>query len=331
MSIARPTQCVFCIFRRSSRFPTNARRTLHSTPVTREQKSGEGPEEDEVDIPAEGRRSLRTSKDKLSKHYTPKQLEAIRAAQEVIPKDAFDPGRNPSRIDPWSIDYYDNFEKISPVVDKPVLAPFSNHDDTSRLKEEEEIEDDLASLFENPPQTEEESAEFFENFDRKMRLTVGAESHERNPRTALAPSIIPAPKPKTTSSGSEDSRFEEAPSPQLVRLMQMTGYTREDIVKLRVKSLISHRVVNQTRLGKIGKVYFLSVAGNGNGLLGIGEGKSEEPTEARLQSQYRAIRNMLPVLRYENRTIYGDIKAKVSATELEIMARPPGMHINCYN
>ncbi len=273
---------------------------------------------------------MRLPKAKWGKEYTSKQLEAIHAAQEVIPQDAFDKGRNPSRVDPWSIEYYDNLDKIDPIIDKPVLAPWENIDDTSRLKEEEEIEDDLAKMVENPPETEEEAAGFFQKFDRSMRLTVGNEAHERNPRSAMAPIPPPPPKKKTTSSSEspegKGKRYEEEPSPALVRLMQMTGYSREHIAKLRVKSLISHRVMNQTRLGKIGKTYFLSVAGNGDGLLGIGEGKSEESSEARLQSQYRAIRNMMPILRYEKRTIYGDVKAKVSATELELMARPPGMY-----
>jgi small subunit ribosomal protein S5 len=90
---------------------------------------------------------------------------------------------------------------------------------------------------------------------------------------------------------------------------------------------VNHAVVNQTRLGKVRKTYVLSIAGNGKGLLGIGEGKSEEPTEARTQSQYRAIRNMQPIPRYEQRTIYGDVKGKVGAVELQLMTRPPGMFV----
>ncbi|KMU82160.1 hypothetical protein CIHG_10520 [Coccidioides immitis H538.4] len=102
------------------------------------------------------------------------------------------------------------------------------------------------------------------------------------------------------------------------------GEYMQQIKGLRVKALVTHSVVNQTRLGKIRKTYVLSVAGNGKGLLGIGEGKSEEPTEARVQSQYRAIRNMQPILRYEDRTIFGDVKGKVGAVELQLMHRPPG-------
>jgi small subunit ribosomal protein S5 len=34
---------------------------------------------------------------------------------------------------------------------------------------------------------------------------------------------------------------------------------------------------------------------------------------------------MQPILRYEKRTIFGEVNGKVSATELELYARPPGM------
>jgi ribosomal protein S5 len=37
-----------------------------------------------------------------------------------------------------------------------------------------------------------------------------------------------------------------------------------------------------------------------------------------LDTEYRAIRNMQPIPRYENRTIYGDVKGKVGATELQL-------------
>ena len=327
MSIARPSQCVFCIFRRTTRHTASPKRSLQSSAIRRKRKNDD---EQLVDFPVEGRRALGAHKDQLRKHYTPKQREAIEAAQSLIPKEAFDAGPNPARPDTWKVDYWDDLEKIDPVYDKPLNdAKWKNLDDTARLKEEEEIEDDFVKLIEKPPTSEEEEADFFERFDRNMRLTVGKEAHERSPPSALMPQV-PTPKARPGSGGKprQESGFirGEQASAALVRLMQMTGYSVDEIAKLRVKTLISHRVVNQTRLGKISKQYFLSIAGNGHGLLGIGEGKSDEPTDARLQSQYRAIRNMMPILRYENRTIYGDVKAKVCATELEIMSRPPGIN-----
>lgn len=108
-------------------------------------------------------------------------------------------------------------------------------------------------------------------------------------------------------------------------LARMTGYTPQFIKSLYVRSLVKHRVVNQTRLGKIQKMYVLSVAGNGDGLLGVGEGKATEIEAAIKTANYQAIRNMQPVPRYEKRTIHGDMKVKIGAVEVEILARPPGM------
>ena len=90
------------------------------------------------------------------------------------------------------------------------------------------------------------------------------------------------------------------------------------------KTLVVHRVSNQTKMGKIHSMYFLTIAGNGDGLLGVGEGKSVEPAEGRKQSVLSAIRNMKPIPRYENRTIFGDLEQKVGATKVQLFARPPG-------
>lgn len=113
----------------------------------------------------------------------------------------------------------------------------------------------------------------------------------------------------------------------LKSLLLATGYTERQVSNLQTKTLVSRSVVNQTRLGKVRRAYRLSIAGNGNGLLGIGEAKSDEAADAKIQSQYRAIRNMQPIPRYENRTIFGDVKGKVGATSLQLMHRPPGMFV----
>jgi small subunit ribosomal protein S5 len=99
----------------------------------------------------------------------------------------------------------------------------------------------------------------------------------------------------------------------------------KEISRLRVKNLVNHRVVNQTRMGKIQSLYFLTIAGNENGMLGIGEGKAAEDEDGRRQAMMNAIRNMRPVPRYEERTIYGDVQAKVGASVVQLSARSPGM------
>ena len=134
-------------------------------------------------------------------------------------------------------------------------------------------------------------------------------------------------------SGASTQRSEKSGTPQateevdprMLRLCQQTGMKPDDIGKLRVKNLVNHRVVNQTRMGKIQSLYFLTIAGNDNGMLGIGEGKAAEDEDGRRQAMMNAIRNMRPVPRYEERTIYGDVQAKVGASVVQLSSRPPGM------
>ena len=160
-------------------------------------------------------------------------------------------------------------------------------------------------------------------FRDNMRLMVGKEEAERNPRSALAPEIpqgLEALRRGTVKADGEDM------DPAMKRLMKQTGYSLSDIRQFRVKTLVVHRVVNQTRMGKIQSMYFLTVAGNQKGLLGIGEGKSTESEDARRQAYFNAIRNLQPIPRYEERTIFGDVRVKMGAVELELMTRPPGSH-----
>ena len=261
-------------------------------------------------------------KEALSELYTPAQMAAIEAGEAAVdPQDLATQGT--IREDSFALPYLDDLSKIHPVVDKPVRAPESNYDPNLRFKNEDEIAEDYVKWFRtNPDPNNPESldSDILDN----MRLTVGKEEAERNPRSYLAPAIPKidslVPPKSSNVEGQEDL------DPALIRLMRQTGYTPLEIRRFRVKNLVRHRVVQQTRLGKIQSMYCLTVAGNGRGLLGIGEGKASEPADARRQAQYAAIRNLQPIPRYEERTIFGDVKGKVSATELELMTRPPGKH-----
>jgi small subunit ribosomal protein S5 len=107
-------------------------------------------------------------------------------------------------------------------------------------------------------------------------------------------------------------------------LKRRTGMSVAEILRLQTKKLVHRYVSNQTRLGKVKKSSVMFVVGNGNGWLGIGEAKSTEPMIATLKARLLAIRNMQPIRRYENRTIYGTVEAKVSGTVVRMSARPPG-------
>jgi small subunit ribosomal protein S5 len=142
--------------------------------------------------------------------------------------------------------------------------------------------------------------------------------------------VNPPRTPKRPDPRDDKSKDAAKPDPsavsdqQMLRLSQQTGLAVDAIRRLRTKVLVNHRVVNQTRMGKIQSLYFLTIAGNGEGMVGIGEGKAAEDEDARKQSMMNAIRNMKPVPRYEGRTIFGESEAKVGATIVQLSTRPPG-------
>lgn len=245
-------------------------------------------------------------------------MAAIEAGEAAIdPHDLAIQGT--MREDPMAFEYTDDFSKIHPVIDKPVRAPEENIDPKLRYKSEDEIAGDFAKFVRDLP--ENASRLDYMKFVDNMRLTVGKEEAERNPPSSLAPEIpkgLKALQRPGTKVGEADI------DPAMKRLMRQTGLSLQDIRRFRVKNLVSHRVVNQTRMGKIQSQFYLTVAGNGKGLLGIGEGKSAEPEDARRQAVFNAIRNAQPIPRYEDRTIYGDVKVKMGAVEIELMTRPPG-------
>lgn len=251
----------------------------------------------------------------LAKRYTREQLAAIEVGEAAVdPNDLVEQGA--AREDPMKLNYLDDLSTIHPVVDKPIRAPEENYDPNLRFKTEDELADDLTNWVKDMPDDPKrlDWMKFLDN----TRMTVGKPEAELNPRSYLAPEI-----PKLGMLKKNVTESEEIDA-STRRLMRQTGFDHKEIRRFRVKNLVAHRVVNQTRLGKISNQYYLTVAGNGKGLIGIGEGKASEFEEARQQAKNAAIRNMQPIPMYEGRTIFGDVKGKVSATEVELMTRPPG-------
>ncbi|KAL9127715.1 MAG: hypothetical protein Q9217_003466 [Psora testacea] len=259
----------------------------------------------------------------LREKYTPAQKAAIEAGEAAVdPEDLAEQAR--FRDDPFAITYRDDFARIDPTLDKAARAPEENYDPTSRFKTREEISADFADWVDKLPEnpTGLEYHKFIDNY----RLMTGKEEAERNPVSYVAP---PIPKGIPSLAETAVTQGEDEVQPAMRRLMRQTGFTLDTILSFRVKNLVSHRVVNQTRMGKIQSIYYLTIAGNQRGLLGIGEGKSTEAEDARQQAHHAAIRNLQPIPRYEMRTVYGDVKGKVGAVELELMNRPPGFGLRC--
>lgn len=143
-------------------------------------------------------------------------------------------------------------------------------------------------------------------------------------RGAVAPELGKVPgveglyegidKPGATEE--EDATF------KLVKLT--TGMNSVDIKRIMTKQVVIRRVAQETRLGKVIRFHVMMIAGNGNGRLGIGEAKSTDMGIAVATARLLCLRNMRPIRRYENRTVYGEIESKVSGTVVQLFARPPG-------
>ncbi|KAI4098260.1 MAG: hypothetical protein LQ339_006519 [Xanthoria mediterranea] len=331
MSASRPIQCLFAKAKTPSRlcprrtFQTGTRLQARRTPKHKSIKASDlglvKRKASDPELTAEDLRPYsENEKAALAKRYTPEQLAAIEAGEAAVDlNDLAEQGA--AREDAMKLNYLDDFSSIHPVVDKPVRAPEENYDPNLRFKTEDELAGDLTKWVKDLP--DEPTRLDWMKFMDNTRLTVGKPEAELNPRSYLAPEIPKLDILKRNVMGNEEI------DPATRRLMRQTGFDSTDIRRIRVKQLIQHRVTNQTRLGRISSYYYLAVAGNGKGLIGIGEGKSSEHEEARQQARSAAIRNMQPIPMYEGRTIFGDVKGKVSATEVELMTRPPGFGVRC--
>ena len=266
----------------------------------------------------------------LEKKYTPEQMRAIDAGEQAV--DMRDVARQGAlRNDPMAIRYIDDFSKLDPVLDKKQKPEKANWDSKLRFKESEEFADEYLKFVDKlPPELaedgrEEELSAELGKFYKDLRMTVGKPEAELEPTDYSAPELPKLTDPIVRQQARESAR--DATDEMKIhydRLAKQTGLSTSYMKRLRSKQLVSRRVVNQTRMGKIPSIYMLTVAGDGRGLLGIGEGKSAEADDARRQSLLNAIRNLTPIPRYEQRTIFGDVQGKSGATELTLYTRPPG-------
>lgn len=177
----------------------------------------------------------------------------------------------------------------------------------------EELVDDFSKQLE--PKQNEASSELFTEDERLDVTTSGAA-----PPLGKVPGVEGLYK---HAADPEDEGLDDEGAYQ--HLKKVTGMSVRDILSIFTKVLVTRMVVNQTRLGKVRSSSVMVIAGNGNGRLGLGIAKSADFGTASMAARMLAIRNMKPIRRYENRTIYGTIKQKISGTIVELRARPPGM------
>lgn len=298
----------------------------------------------------------------LKKHYSGEQMEAVEAGEAAIdPKDLSVQGR--LRRDPYKLPYLDDFSRIVPTIDRQPKINSKTKPNPRWLTEEETFLDfferqdgHLKELLARTSFTEkewstkspEEKQKIIDDVKRSVQKhqekektpqSVQAVQHllensmlndgNKESQSALAPGVgkdIPGISGIYTSPiHPEDEGLDDDGIYQ--DLKRRTGMSVREMMGLTCKILVVRFVHNQTRLGKIRSIWVMAIAGNKNGRLGIGEAKSVESGVASQKAKLLAIRNMQPINRYEERTIHGNVEAKIGATIVNLQARPPGKSI----
>jgi small subunit ribosomal protein S5 len=284
----------------------------------------------------------------LEKKYSASQIAAIKAAESAIdPRDIITQGQR--RNDTWRLPYEDDLAEVDPVTDTrvqlnpkdiPGKVSFRRANEAERNHAISRVANEtLAKLYPDGfPEGQLDAAQEQQMQDAIEAALTQAATDPRVTYTSDNPAALEAlADPRYSLIGPDLPRLEnrmarqtrrlsteEEEDPRQKRLLQYLGWDKQKLRSIRVKTLVVHGVTNQTRMGKIRSMYYLTIAGNQDGLLGVGEGKSVEPDEGRKQSVMSAIRNMRPVPRYENRTTFGNLERKVGATKVQLFARPPG-------
>ncbi|GAP83747.1 putative 37S ribosomal protein S5 [Rosellinia necatrix] len=278
----------------------------------------------------------------LRQRYTPEQMAALEAGEAAIdPKDLTIQGR--IRRDPYRLPYVDDLSRVLPIIDKQP-KPHPAPPEKVRFMSEEEHAMDLEKTIENlipkdvnfDGMTDEQIEALLEE---KVNMDVAEAKyfedgsalagHDEPSNTASVPTLGKRLRgiaglykpPVDPEDGDRD------PDGEFQALKRTTGISVPDLIRINTygtKVLVERWVSNQTRLGKIQKTWVLAISGNRNGRLGIGEAKSVEPGVAIKKARELALANMRPILRYENRTIFGSVTAKVGATIVKLDSRPPG-------
>lgn len=76
-------------------------------------------------------------------------------------------------------------------------------------------------------------------------------------------------------------------------------------------------------------MYYGVVVGDGNGLVGFGDAKSEDQMSGVRKATNNALKNVDGVELFEGRTIWTDMRVKFGSTELHLRPRPRGFGLMC--
>ncbi|KIK52906.1 hypothetical protein GYMLUDRAFT_77693 [Collybiopsis luxurians FD-317 M1] len=105
-----------------------------------------------------------------------------------------------------------------------------------------------------------------------------------------------------------------------------TAYPLENLMEFQ---LFERYITQQTGKGKIKHYQVFTVVGDGDGMVGLGMGTDEEPSNAMVKARIAAVKNMDHVDRFENRTIWTEMSGKFRSTQIKMRPRPMGFGLRC--
>lgn len=138
--------------------------------------------------------------------------------------------------------------------------------------------------------------------------------------------IVYVTNPEQTPPSSELLGEENSGEDDIVaHLASVTEMSPGEIKGLYRFPLIVKRVVSMKSKGKMPSMYALVVVGNGNGLVGVGEGNGEAANRAVSKAFSQAVRSMDYVERYDDRTVWGEMESNFGSCKIQMRSRPPGL------
>ncbi|KAJ6627820.1 hypothetical protein B0H10DRAFT_2160937 [Mycena sp. CBHHK59/15] len=105
--------------------------------------------------------------------------------------------------------------------------------------------------------------------------------------------------------------------------------TQSQIASLIRIPVLHRQAKQQTPKGKKERIVHVLIVGDGKGMVGLGFGKHADSEKANAKALADAVRNMDWVERFEDRTIWTDVRTKFGATIVIMRPRPVGFGLRC--
>jgi small subunit ribosomal protein S5 len=219
------------------------------------------------------------------------------------------------------------------------LAEESEEEPAELSEEEQATEVDLSNLspeelealqdaaFPEMIQAEENNLQYPDLMDRdpildSFQTTPLSEGHSYTVRAYPEPEELELDAAEEDSGVAESSKLTDIPN-------TISPFSDKERKGFHEYQLLFRFTTKQTGKGKVNKWATLTVVGDGNGLIGMGQGKDDDAQEAHRKARNAAFRSMDYIDRFEDRTFWTEMRSKLGGTEIILRPRPVGFGLRC--